>query len=395
MGDVEKQILNVHSRIAEIDAAAWDSCAQRAGDLRPGCADPKNPFVSHAFLHALEESGSVAPRTGWMPQHLVLRSGDAVLACMPCYLKGHSQGEYVFDHAWANAYMQAGGRYYPKLQCAVPFTPVTGPRLLVRPGVDTDAGERTLIAGALHLTERREASSLHVTFPTEAEWTRMGAMGLLLREDRQYHWINEGYADFDDFLARLSSRKRKAIRKERRDAKADGLRIERLIGADITEAHWDAFFDFYTDTGSRKWGRPYLNREFFSLVGQSMPDAILLVMCLDGDRPIAGALNFIGADTLYGRNWGAIDYRPGLHFEACYYQAIEFAIERQLGRVEAGAQGEHKLARGYLPQRTFSAHYIADEGLRSAVAKYLVHEREAVAAETEFLQEDSPYRKCD
>jgi predicted N-acyltransferase len=263
----------------------------------------------------------------------------------------------------------------------------------VRDGVDRDAAETALLSGALHLLERRNASSLHITFPTEGEWSRLGALGLLKREDRQYHWENEGYASFDDFLGALASRKRKAIRKERKEAHAGGLRIAALTGSDLTEAHWDAFYRFYTDTGARKWGRPYLNRRFFSLIGESMADRILLVMCFDGDRPIAGALNFIGADALYGRNWGAIEHRPCLHFEACYYQAIDFAIARGLKRVEAGAQGEHKLARGYLPKRTFSLHYIADPGLRAGVASYLSRERAYLEAETGELEEDSPYRK--
>ncbi len=376
-----------HSRIAEIGRKAWDACAAAEGYAR-------NPFISYDFLHALEESGCVGGRTGWSPAHVsVERTDGGVAGVMPLYLKTHSQGEYVFDHSWANAYMRAGGDYYPKLQCAAPFSPVTGPRLIAADGPDRDAAVDGLMDAALALTGQTGASSLHVTFPLEAEWRRMGERGLLLRQDRQYHWRNEGYATFDDFLAALSSGRRKTIRRERRDARA-GLEIAALSGAEITEAHWDAFYAFYMDTGSRKWGRPYLNRLFFSLIGERMADRILLVMARRPGGPwIAGALNLMGDDTLYGRNWGATEEIPFLHFELCYYQAIEQAIVRGLQRVEAGAQGEHKIARGYLPSPVYSAHWIADPRLREPVARFLDEEREAVENEMAFLEGAySPFR---
>ena len=370
--------VRVHESIAEIGKAAWDACAGAS-----------NPFVAYDFLQALEESGSVSPRAGWRVAHLALEDeGGGVGGVMPLYLKSHSQGEYVFDHAWAQAYERAGGAYYPKLQCAVPFTPATGPRIMAR----AEGGYELLLGGAIGLCRQLGASSLHVTFPEEAEWRRMGEAGLLLRQDQQYHWHNQGYACFEDFLAALSSSRRKTIRRERREARA-GLEIEALSGRELTEAHWDAFFAFYMDTGSRKWGRPYLNRRFFSLLGERMADRVLLVMARREGRWIAGALNLIGEDALYGRNWGALEHRPFLHFELCYYQAIEQAIARGLGRVEAGAQGEHKIARGYLPAPVYSAHWIADPALRDPVARYLEQEREAVAGEMEYLEEAySPFR---
>ncbi|MEX0589921.1 MAG: GNAT family N-acetyltransferase [Xanthobacteraceae bacterium] len=356
-------------------------------------SDPGNPFLSHAFLASLEESGAVAARTGWQPQHVVVENGSGeILAAMPCYLKNHSQGEYVFDHGWAEAYERAGGDYYPKLQVSVPFTPVTGPRLLVRPGPHADAAREALVAGGMELAKRRGASSLHVTFPTKIECNYLTGLGLLARTDRQFHWLNNGYSSFDDFLAALSSRKRKAIARERREAQ-DGVEIVRLSGSDLTEAVWDAFFDFYMDTGSRKWGRPYLNRPFFSIVSKAMADRIVLVMARRAGRWIAGALNFLGAHTIYGRYWGAKEHRPFLHFEVCYYQAIDYAIEHDLARVEAGAQGPHKLARGYVPVTTYSAHYIADPSFRRAIADYLAHERAHVSAEAEELATMVPFRK--
>jgi predicted N-acyltransferase len=308
-------------------------------------------------------------------------------------LKSHSQGEYVFDHGWADAYERAGGTYYPKLQVAVPFTPVPGPRLLVRPGPGRDEREHLLAAGAVELARRMGLSSLHVTFLDERPWRRLGDMDFLLRTGQQFHWRNQGFASFDDFLASLSSRKRKAIRKERATALAGGIEIELLAGRDIREAHWDAFFAFYMDTGGRKWGRPYLNRRFFSLLGQAMAERCLLVMARRGSRYVAGALNLVGGDCLYGRYWGAIEHHPCLHFEVCYYQAIEYAIVHRLARVEAGAQGEHKLARGYLPVTTYSAHWIADPALRRAVARYLEVERHAIAESCAELAEAAPYRK--
>jgi predicted N-acyltransferase len=392
--------VRIESSIREITAEVWDARAFKAeSESQPGDSvsqpDKRNPFISHAFLASLEESGTVAPRTGWMPQHALLENeAGEVLAAMPCYLKSHSQGEYVFDHGWAEAYERAGGDYYPKLQVCVPFTPVTGPRLLVKPGQDADAAREALVAGGIELTKRRGASSLHITFPTEQEWKFLSGLGLLARTDRQFHWLNDGYKSFDDFLAALASRKRKAIARERREAQ-EGVEILRLTGSDLNEAVWDAFFDFYMDTGSRKWGRPYLNREFFSIVSAAMADKIVLVMAKRAGRWIAGALNFLGDSTIYGRYWGAVEHRPFLHFELCYYQAIEFAIERGLARVEAGAQGPHKIARGYVPVTTYSAHYIANPGLRRAIADYLVHERGYVQAEAEELAAMAPFRKND
>ena len=374
--------LTVHGSIAEIGADVWDACADPTGD----------PFVTYAFLHACEASGSAAPRQGWGPRHLAVRDGDAVLGLMPLYMKGHSQGEYVFDHSWADAYERAGGAYYPKLVGAVPFTPATGPRLLVHPAADRDAVEDALIHGAVALTDQLDLSSLHILFPEERQWRRMGQAGMLLRQDMQFIWRNDGYQTFDDFLAALSSNRRKTIRRERRDAQT-GLEIRVLTGLDITPDHWDAFFACYMDTGSRKWGRPYLTRDFFAQVGETMADRIALVMAFQDDQPVAGALNFIGRDALYGRQWGTLIDHPFLHFELCYYQAIDFAISRGLQRVEAGAQGEHKIARGYLPSPVYSAHHIADRALRDPVKRYLDGERPAVEAEIEAITEAmSPYR---
>jgi predicted N-acyltransferase len=342
----------------------------------------------------LEESGAATPRTGWAGQHLIVEDrADRALAAMPCYLKSHSRGEYVFDHGWAEAFERAGGAYYPKLQVSVPFTPVTGRRLLVRPGPEMETAREALIAGALQLCGRQGASSVHLTFVTLDEWRFLSGLGLLARNDVQFHWHNRGYAKFDDFLGALSSRKRKLIKRERREAREDGVEIVRLTGADLTEAVWDAFFSFYMDTGSRKWGRPYLNRAFFSIVSGRMADRIVLVMARRGARYVAGALNFLGADTIYGRYWGATEHRPFLHFEVCYYQAIEYAIDNRLARVEAGAQGPHKLARGYMPVTTYSAHYIENAGLRRAIADYLTRERVHVAAESEELAAIGPFRK--
>lgn len=375
--------LTVHDRIADIGREAWDSCASLTGD----------PFVSFDFLHACEASLSAAPRQGWAPRHLALRDeADVALGVMPLYLKGNSQGEYVFDHSWADAYERAGGRYYPKLLGAVPFTPATGPRFLSHPDADHPTVREALLQGALTLVQRLGVSSLHVNFPTRDDWTATTQAGLLPRQDMQFIWRNNGYRTFDDFLAALSSNRRKTIRRERRDAQA-GLDIRILTGAGIEEAHWDAFFAFYMDTGSRKWGRPYLTRDFFTRVGATMSERIALVMALRDGTPIAGALNFIGRDALYGRQWGALEDVPFLHFELCYYQAIDFAIARGLSRVEAGAQGEHKIARGYLPSPVYSAHFIADPALREPVARYLEGEGPAVETEIAALTEaQSPYR---
>ncbi len=373
--------------IAEVDAAAWDACAN---------PDPAryDPFVSHAFLSALEASGSVGERPGWLPRHLVLGDGAGrVAGVMPLYVKSHSQGEYVFDHSWADAYARAGGHYYPKLQCAVPFTPVPGRRLLARAGADADEIEAVLAAAAQEVTIKLGCSSLHVTFLTEGEWDRLGAAGFLKRTGVQYHWSNEGYASFDDFLSTLASRKRKQVRRERADALRGGIEIEHVTGAAITEAHWDRFFGFYMDTGSRKWGRPYLNRRFFSLMGAAMAERCLLVFANRHGQPIGGALNMIGGDCLYGRYWGSTEHVPFLHFEVCYYQAIDYAIAHGLQRVEAGAQGEHKLIRGYRPVPTYSAHWIADPRLARAVAQYLETERAEVAETIEVLDAHGPYRK--
>ncbi len=380
-------VIRIEPSITSIDADAWDACANPE-------ASTYNPFVAHAFLKALEDAKCVGGRSGWVPQYLLVDDpAGGLAACMPTYVKSHSQGEYVFDHGWAEAYQRAGGQYYPKLQAAVPFSPVPGPRLLVRPGPDAARNGQILGAGAIELARRLELSSVHVTFMREDEWERLAEIGYLKRTDQQFHWLNNGYATFDDFLAALSSRKRKTIRKERTQALSSGLEMVQLRGADITQAHWDAFFQFYVDTGNRKWGRPYLNRQFFSALGRSMADRCLLIFAMRAGRPIAGALNMIGGDCLYGRYWGAVEQHPCLHFEVCYYQAIDFAIAHRLSRVEAGAQGEHKLARGYMPSATFSAHWIADPGLRRAVARYLDEERRAVAEQREMLAEYGPYRK--
>ncbi len=365
--------------ISAIPAAEWDACA-----------GPDNPFLSHGFLSALEDSGSVGPRTGWQPLPILIDGLDGRLAAaMPAYGKSHSQGEYVFDHGWADAFERAGGSYYPKLQAAVPFSPVTGPRLLTA----TPELKPALIGAAESLVGQSQLSSAHATFLVGDELPLFEAAGWLIRVDRQFHWRNRGYATSEDFLASLSSRKRKAIRKERAAA-LDGLEVEHLTGAAITEAHWDAFWTFYQDTGSRKWGQPYLTRAFFSLLGERLGDRVLLILAKRGGQPIAGALNLVGADTLYGRYWGAVEEVPFLHFELSYYQAIDYAIAHRLARIEAGAQGEHKLSRGYEPVPTYSAHHLAHAGLRDAVADYLERERAAVEGEIDYLAEFTPFRKA-
>ncbi|GJD60758.1 GNAT family N-acetyltransferase [Methylobacterium frigidaeris] len=384
--------VRVVQRISEIAAADWDRCALSAESLA-GAAESHNPFVSHAFLSALEDSACVGGRTGWLPLHVAAERDRQVMGYAPCYLKSHSQGEYVFDHGWADAFERAGGRYYPKLQVSVPFTPVTGPRFLIAPGEDPEEATAALVAGLRALRRQVEASSIHATFLPEVEAERAGELGFLRRVDQQFHWDNAGYSSFDDFLGALASRKRKAIKRERRDALAAGLTVEWVTGSDLTEAHWDAFYRFYRDTGSRKWGRPYLNRRFFSLIGERMPERILLVMARREGQYVAGAINLIGDRALYGRNWGCIEDHPFLHFEVCYYQAIDFAISRGLARVEAGAQGEHKLARGYRPVITHSAHDIADPGLRAAIADYLAREARHVEAAAEALDSATPFRK--
>ncbi|MCR4267319.1 GNAT family N-acetyltransferase [Nitratireductor sp. ZSWI3] len=387
-GDVT---LTVSPHFADVPAADW---AMLAGASRDDPETPYNPFVSHAFLSSVEESGCAVRESGWLGQHLRLRAADGtLLGAVPCYLKSHSQGEYVFDHGWADAFERAGGRYYPKLQVAVPFTPARGPRLLAHRNADGEAVRMALAEGLKTLTERLGVSSAHVTFATDDDIEALRGAGFLMRTDQQFHFFNRGYGSYDDFLATLASRKRKALKKERRAALDNGIKIDWLTGRDITEAVWDDFFTFYMDTGGRKWGRPYLNRRFFSMIGERMADDVLLVMARRAGRYIAGAINFIGSDTLYGRNWGCIEHHPFLHFEVCYHQAIEFAITRGLKTVEAGAQGEHKLARGYEPVITRSAHHIPHPGLRRAVAQYLEGEREDVAEINRLLEAHTPFRK--
>jgi uncharacterized protein len=374
--------------MADIAPADWDRLANPD-------RTQYDPFLSHAFLNALEQSGSISAETGWLPRHLLLNDASGALTgAMPLYVKSHSYGEFVFDHGWADAYQRAGRRYYPKLLCAVPVTPVPGRRLLVAPGPEAEINSERLLAGAVEVTRRLKASSLHITFPTEPEFTRLGAAGMLQRLGTQYHWTNQGFGSFDDFLATLASRKRKNLKRERRDAlETAGITVDWITGKDLTEAHWDAFFEFYTDTGNRKWGSPYLNRQFFSLLGQVMADDCLLVMAKREGRYIAGALNMIGGQALYGRYWGCIEHHPFLHFELCYYQAIDFAIARKLARVEAGAGGEHKLVRGYLPVHTYSNHWIADDRFRDAIADYLDRERDHVEAEAAALEAFAPFKK--
>ena len=375
--------------IAEIAPDIWDACA--CPETSDG-ARPFDPFTTHRFLKALEDSGSVGTGTGWQPRHLIARAGDQVIAVAPLYAKGHSQGEYIFDHNWAHAWERAGGRYYPKLQIAVPFTPATGRRFLTKPGHEAD-GMEALVQGAVHIATENRLSSFHATFCTEEEAERGARMGLLHRVTQQYHWANRGYDTFQCFLDDLSSRKRKTIRRERRGAQAFGGEIVQLTGDAIQPEHWDAFWHFYQDTGARKWGTPYLTRRFFDCAQEMLRDDMLLVLALREGRPIAGALNFIGRDTLYGRYWGAIEHHEFLHFEACYYQAIDFAIGAGLSSVEAGAQGEHKLARGYLPVETHSLHWMADDGFTRAVEEYLRAERRAVEGDIEILTSYGPFRK--
>jgi predicted N-acyltransferase len=374
--------LSLHKSIHDIDPGAWDLCAGL-----------QNPFVSHAFLAAVEDSGSATARTGWMPQHAALRDESGMLlACAPMYAKSHSYGEYVFDHGWARAFEQAGGDYYPKLQVAAPFSPVPGPRLLVRPGTDLPLGA---VGDALAQACRKlKLSSVHVTFCTQAEYEALGEAGWLQRLGVQYHWHNQGFRSFDDFLESLNSRKRKSIRRERRDANACGLVFKTLQGDAITPEYWRAFYRFYESTVDRKWGSAYLTEAFFPLLGKMLGDRVVLMIAEHGGRPIAGALNLLGVDTLFGRNWGCLAEFPFLHFELCYYRAIDFAIEKGLARVEAGAQGEHKIQRGYLPSATYSAHYIPHPGLRRAVASFLEQERAARMQEMEELTEFSPFKQA-
>ena len=387
MAESADAVVTLSPSIGDIGAAGWDACA----NPQP---NQFNPFVAHAFLKALEDSGSTGEKTGWIPRHLTVASSEGgVVAAAPCYLKTHSQGEYVFDYGWADAYTQAGGRYYPKLQISVPFTPVPGPRLLVKPGPRSASDEQILASAAIEAACQNGLSSIHLTFIDEGLQSRLQALGFLPRTGLQFHWTNHNYASFGDFLDTLASRKRKAVRKERAEAIAEAIEIERISGASIRELHWDAMYAFYQDTGNRKWGRPYLNRAFFSLLGQAMADRCILIFAKRAGRYIAGALNMRGGDCLFGRYWGAIEHHPSLHFEICYYQAIDYAIEHRLARVEAGAQGEHKLARGYLPVTTYSAHWIADRGLRTAVARYLERERAAISQNAEELASFGPYAR--
>lgn len=385
--------IRIAASLSAFTRAEWE---RFAGTTKSAAETPYNPFLSYDFLTALEESGCAVPRGGWQGHHLRLEDPDGrLVGAVPCYLKSHSQGEYVFDHGWADAFERAGGRYYPKLQAAIPFTPVTGPRLLVDRGADARAIKPVLAAALRQVTDQLGVSSAHVTFAEEAEVAALRSQGFLTRIDQQFHFFNEAYGSYDDFLGSLASRKRKALKKERREALSSGISIDWLTGKDLTEAVWDDFFAFYMDTGSRKWGRPYLNRAFFSLIGERMADDILLVMAKRNGRYIAGAINFIGSDTLYGRNWGCIEDHPYLHFEVCYHQAIDFAIARKLKVVEAGAQGEHKLARGYRPVTTHSAHYLAHPGLRRAIADYLQRERHEVEHIGAYFDEHTPFRKGD
>jgi predicted N-acyltransferase len=385
--DTPSIALRVTDSLSGIEPAQWDACA-----LSSGAAG--NPFLGHTFLKALEDSKSVGRRTGWQPQYLLAESADStLLGAVPLYMKSHSQGEYIFDHGWAQAFERAGGRYYPKLQAAVPFTPVPGPRLFARPGPTAEAVRGAMIDMLAKIADDNGISSVHVTFCNEADWKRFGAHGWLQRLGQQYHWSNAGYRTFDDFLGALSSRKRKAIRKERDSVRREGLTVRCLSGGEIESRHWDAFFAFYMDTGGRKWGSPYLTRAFFDILGTRMADKVVLVMAEVDGRPVGGALNLKGDDTLYGRYWGCLESHAFLHFEACYYQAIDYAITHGLARVEAGAQGDHKIQRGYLPVKTYSAHWIVDPGFRRAVDDYLRRERPAVEQEIEGLMAYSPFRK--
>ncbi|MFN0263854.1 GNAT family N-acetyltransferase [Tepidamorphus sp. 3E244] len=416
-----RKVVVAHS-IKAIGRETWDACANPHGSPARATSNPSssgsapaveseheaesvsenpesvcegdtyNPLVSFDFLNSLEKSGCVGAQAGWLQHHLAVEDDDGTtVAVMPAYLKDNSFGEYIFDHGWADAYERAGGRYYPKIQSAVPFSPVPGRRILT--AKDQDAEFETMVSAALALNDAARASSIHWTFCTRDEWDRFGEMGFLRRMDRQFHWYDRGYGDFDGFLDALASRKRKAIRKERREAIAESVSIECVTGSDITEEHWDAFFNFYMDTGARKWGRPYLNRDFFALIGESMANRVLLIMARRAGQLVAGALNFIGDQALYGRHWGCTEHHPFLHFEICYYQAIDWALQNGLKRVEAGHQGEHKLARGYEPVSIYSAHYIADPGLRHAVDDYLQRERAAVEEEIDVLGEYAPFRK--
>ena len=376
--------VRVISRIADVDPSQWDACAGR-----------RSPFVGHAFLSALEDSRSAVRETGWLPQHLVIPAPDGgILGAVPLYMKTHSYGEYIFDWGWANAYERAGGAYYPKLQCCVPFTPATGPRFLVRPDADQELITGTLIGALKELSREADVVTLHVTFAERDEWLRLGEAGFLTRTAVQYHWTNPGYQSFDEFLATLTSRKRKMIRKERQKVRESGIELKCLRGSEISAYHWNMFYQFYLSTIDKKWASAYLTREFFHLLGERLTDRVMLVIAEDGGHMVAGALNLIGEDALYGRYWGcSSDYRF-LHFEACYYQAMDFAIANSIARVEAGAQGEHKIQRGYLPCHVYSAHWIRDAGLHAAIEDFLRRESQGVDHEIAALGELSPFRAC-
>lgn len=387
----EEYSIRIEQSFGDIDPEDWNRLSGASKTMR---MEPYNPFVSHAFLSAMEQSGSATAETGWLGHHMLLERGDGVLVgAIPAYLKNHSKGEYVFDHGWADAFERAGGHYYPKLQCSVPFTPATGPRLLTAGDVDAARFRPVLASGLRQVTEKIGVSSAHVTFTPDGDTRALTDAGFLHRTDQQFHFINTGFRDHADFLDALSSRKRKDLKKERKAALDNGISIDWLTGSDLTEEIWDQFYTFYMDTGSRKWGRPYLTRSFYSLIGERMADDILLVMAKRDGRYVAGAINFIGSDALYGRHWGCIEDHPYLHFEVCYHQAIDFALSRGLQRVEAGAQGEHKLARGYTPVTTHSAHFIAHAGLRNAISAYLEREREEVEQISDYLDDHSPFRK--
>lgn len=382
----EEHSVTIIKSLSEVDKDDWDACANPPNQAY-------NPFVCHDFLSILEQSGSAVPEAGWHSQHMVLKnSQETIRGVMPCYLKTDSQGEFVFDHSWADAFERAGGRYYPKLQISVPFTPATGPRLLVRGGEDVGAVRKILAAASQQLANQLQVSSLHLTFLTKPEWQELGAQDYLLRTDQQFHFVDEGYGDFNGFLDALTSRKRKQLKRERREALTNDITIEWVTGQDITEAHLERFYAFYMDTGSRKWGTPYLTRDFFTLLRERMADKVLFIFASREDEIIAGALNMIGGDTLYGRYWGCSEEHPFLHFEVCYYQAIDYALAHGLKRVEAGAQGGHKLLRGYMPVTTYSAHWIANPGFRDAVKNYLTRERQQVAYEKEMLAERAPFK---
>jgi len=384
----DQHVIKVIGALSNISADNWNACA-----------GVDNPFVSHEFLSALEDSGSATADTGWMPQHIALYGPDGTIqGCAPVYVKTHSYGEYVFDWGWADAYERAGGQYYPKLQCGVPFTPAPGPRLLVNTSMSEERQRenRSLLAtGIAQLANQLELSSAHITFCDKQTWEDMGKGTYLKRVGQQFHWHNNDYKTFDDFLGALSSRKRKSIRKERQKVQDIGLDIRALSGSEIEERYWDAFYQFYLATTDKKWGESYLRRSFFSLLGQRLNDRVVLVMAFDGDRPVAGALNLMGSDCLYGRNWGCLETHKFLHFECCYYQAIDYAISHGLARVEAGAQGPHKIQRGYLPELTYSLHYIRDKSFSDAVEDFVRRERQSVENESAYIvAEHSPYKKA-